>query len=271
MSANQVDAAPPGQALRAAREARKLSVAKAADELRLSHDQVTAMEEGRYDSLGPAVFARGHLRRYAVLLGLPEGGILEAYEAAHRDDASPTLLPAASLHTPVVERKSPLARALAVLVPAALAAIVAGAWWLQGRDEAPASAPATFGETETPGDTGATSLVPGQAVGRAAEVGEAAPDSDRLAFDFTDPCWVEVYDATGQRLAFELAARGASLAFSGPAPWRVVLGNVRAAHLAVDGRKVTLPGNVVMQNTASIYVDEAGTIARVPAASQDES
>jgi len=274
VSANQVDAAPPGQALRAAREARKLSVAKAADELRLSHDQVAAMEEGRYDSLGPAVFARGHLRRYAVLLGLPEGGILEAYEAAHRDDASPTLLPAASLHTPVVERKSPLARALAVLVPAALAAIVAGAWWLQGRDEAPASAPATFGEAEAPGDTGATSLVPGQAVGRAAEVGEAAPaasDSDRLAFDFTDPCWVEVYDATGQRLAFELAARGASLAFSGPAPWRVVLGNVRAARLAVDGRKVTLPGNVVMQNTASIYVDEAGTIARVPAASQDES
>lgn len=271
MSAKQPDTAPPGQALRAAREAHKLSVAKVADELRLSQDQVTAMEEGRYDSLGPAVFARGHLRRYAVLLELPEGGILEAYEAAHRDDASPTLLPQASLRTPVVERKSPLVRTLAVLVPAALAAIVAGAWWLQRRDEAPAPMPAASGEAATPREAGATGLVPGQAMGRAVEVGEAAPDSDRLALDFTDACWIEVYDATGQRLAFELAARGASLAFSGPAPWRVVLGNVRAARVAVDGREVPVPGNVVIRNSASMYIDEAGTVARVPAASQDGS
>ncbi len=264
---------PPGQALRHAREARSLPLYKVAEELRLTPELVTAMEEGRYDSLGPAVFARGHLRRYATLLGLAAEPLLENYEAAHRDDVSPSLLPPASLRTPVAGRRSPLAVAMAVLVPAALAAIVAGAWWLQGREPASATAPAGT-PAETAASPDAAALSAGQADSTPAAAGEAAPatrDPDRLAFGFTDACWVEVYDATGQRLAFELAERGTARAFPGPAPWRVVLGNVSAARMTVDGRSVPLPRNVVVQNTAQVYVDEAGTVARVPAASQDET
>lgn len=269
MSSTPEGTAPPGQALRAAREARNLPLHKAAAELRLAAEQITALEEGRYDSLGPAVFARGHLRRYAALLELPAEPLLEDYESAHRDEVSPTLVVPASLYTPVDARKSPPAVAMAVLVPAALAAIVAGAWWLQGRQ---AAVPVTAG---APGEVATAALEPGQAAGQPpTEIREAAPgrpDPDRLALDFTDSCWVEVYDATGQRLVFELAGQGTTLAFPGPAPWRVVLGNVRVARMSVGGRSVPLPGNVVVQNTASIYVDEAGTVARVRAASQDET
>lgn len=272
MSPPGADTAPPGEALRAAREARNLSLRQAAEELRLVPEQVAAMEEGRYDSLGPAVFARGHLRRYAALLGLPATVVLESYEAAHVGEAPSTLVPPASLHTPVVEPRSPLAAVMAVLVPAALAAVVAGAWWLQGResaapDEAPAGA-----AIEAPPAADAGNLAALQDAVSAA--GEAAPpmeDPDRLSLGFTDACWVEVYDATGQRLAYELAGPGVALAFPGPAPWRVVLGNVRGARLALDGRQLTLPGSAVVQNTAAIYVDEAGTVARVPASQQDDS
>ena len=70
------EAPPPGQTLRAAREARNFSLLKVAEELRLPPERVEAMEEGRYDSLGPAVFARGHLRRYAALLQLPAAPLL---------------------------------------------------------------------------------------------------------------------------------------------------------------------------------------------------
>ena len=274
-------AASPGQALRAAREARDLPLHKAADELRLTVEQITAMEEGRYDSLGPAVFARGHLRRYTTLLNLEAGPLLEDYEAAHRDVASPTLVPPASLHTPVAGPRSPLSVAMAVLVPVALAAIVAGAWWLQGRDRTPAAAPEAPAAAETV-SAAAESAAPasaqpvaaqgaGQDGASAAGIGDAAPaapDRNRLALEFSDTCWVEVYDATGERLAFELAGPGAALGFPGPAPWRVMLGNVRGVRMSVAGRSVPLGPRMVVQNTASIYVDEAGTVARVPIAAE---
>ncbi len=260
MSATPEEPAPPGGALRAAREARGFSLLKIAEELRLTPERVTDMEEGRYDGLGPAVFVRGHLRRYAALLGLPAQQFLEGYEATHHEEAVPEAPPPASLNAPVVESRNPLAAAVPVLLPAALAAIIAGAWWLQGRESPPAAAP--------------VAAVTEAAVQPAAPPPPEAPvraDAGRLTVDFTDLCWIEVYDATGQRLAYELAEGGASLAFPGPAPWRVVLGNVGAARVTLDGRDVTLPGRVVVQNTATIYVDEAGTVARVPATPQDET
>lgn len=256
------EAPPPGQTLRAAREARNFSLLKVAEELRLPPERVEAMEEGRYDSLGPAVFARGHLRRYAALLQLPAAPLLASYEAAHRDDQVPTLVPPASLHTRVVERRTPLDMIWPVLVPVALAAIVASAWWLQGREQAPPPAPVAAAAEE---------VVQPAVAAAAEETPAVAPDPGRLAVGFTDLCWIEVYDATGQRLAYQLAERGESLVFPGPAPWRVMLGNADAASLTVDGRAARLPGSVVVQNTASIYVDEAGTVARVPMAQQDES
>jgi transcriptional regulator with XRE-family HTH domain len=69
-----------GQRLKAEREKKGLSAQKAADELNLDGWVVDAMESGDYARVGPAVYAKGHLKRYAVLLGLPVTEILEAYE-----------------------------------------------------------------------------------------------------------------------------------------------------------------------------------------------
>ena len=61
----------PGARLRAAREARGLSIEDVAERLRLNAALVLAMEEDRLALLGAPVFARGHLRNYAVLVGAP--------------------------------------------------------------------------------------------------------------------------------------------------------------------------------------------------------
>lgn len=68
-----------GDRLRSARKARALSVAQVAEALRLEEPSVLALEEERFDVLGAPVFVRGHLRRYAQLVGLSEEAILEAY------------------------------------------------------------------------------------------------------------------------------------------------------------------------------------------------
>jgi len=66
----------PGARLRAAREARGLSIEDVGERLRLSAALVLAMEQDRLALLGAPVFARGHLRNYALLVGVPEQEIM---------------------------------------------------------------------------------------------------------------------------------------------------------------------------------------------------
>jgi len=74
-------AATTGQLLKAARERRGLSSQKAADELHLDGWVVDALEAEDYQRIGPSVYAKGHLKRYAALLGLSPGEIMAGYES----------------------------------------------------------------------------------------------------------------------------------------------------------------------------------------------
>jgi cytoskeleton protein RodZ len=117
--------ASPGALLRSAREACGLSIEEVADRLRLNEALVLAMEEDRFGLLGAPVFARGHLRNYAALVGAAEREILAAFDIG--DVPAPTFLPALD--------RAPAARgrlrggwiAAAVVLAAAAAA---AAWWM---------------------------------------------------------------------------------------------------------------------------------------------
>src|SRR4029453_5082048 len=84
--------ASPGLLLRGAREARGLSIEEAAGPLALNFALVLAMEEDRLGLLGAPVFARGHLRNYASLVGASEREVMDAFEAGEVPE--PTFLPA---------------------------------------------------------------------------------------------------------------------------------------------------------------------------------
>lgn len=84
--------ASPGALLRSAREASGLSIEQAADRLRLNEALVLAMEEDRFGLLGAPVFARGHLRNYAALVGAAQGEVMAAFDVG--DVPAPTFLPA---------------------------------------------------------------------------------------------------------------------------------------------------------------------------------
>ncbi len=74
-------AASPGPRLKAERERRGLSSQKVADELHLDGWIVDALEAEDYERIGPSVYAKGHLKRYAAMLGLPAAEIMAGYEA----------------------------------------------------------------------------------------------------------------------------------------------------------------------------------------------
>ena len=64
----------PGGQLSAARLRKGITVQQVSERLRLSVEAIEALESGAHDALGPQVYVRGHLRRYAEFLGetLPE-------------------------------------------------------------------------------------------------------------------------------------------------------------------------------------------------------
>lgn len=70
----------PGQRLREAREAARLTTGEVASRMRLEPHIVERLENDDYESLHGPTFVRGYLSGYARLLNLPERPILEAYE-----------------------------------------------------------------------------------------------------------------------------------------------------------------------------------------------
>lgn len=83
----------PGQLLRRARESHGLSEQQAAEQLNLDSTIVLALENDDFAALGAPVFARGHLRRYGALLGVPDEQLLSAYQQARTRPDQPSLVP----------------------------------------------------------------------------------------------------------------------------------------------------------------------------------
>jgi cytoskeleton protein RodZ len=135
-----------GARLRRARELKSLSVQKAADELRLDAWAIEAIENDQYERVGPAVYAKGHLKKYAQLLGLPLDEVLAGYQALQT--GMPVAPPAAPLR---VRTQAAVASNLPVgqfaAVGLLLLVIAAVLWWkpwqqrvaLESADTAPAS------------------------------------------------------------------------------------------------------------------------------------
>jgi cytoskeleton protein RodZ len=117
----------PGARLRAAREGLGLTIEEIADRLRLNEALVLAMEEDRFGLLGAPVFARGHLKNYAILVGAPEREVLADFDVGEMPE--PTFLPAGG-HAPVLRAR---ARWPWIVGIAVLAAAGAAAWWLTRR------------------------------------------------------------------------------------------------------------------------------------------
>ena len=114
-----------GRQLREARERMGLGVAQAAERLHVDENVIGALESGDFESLGPPVYVRGHLRHYAELVGEPSASGL--YESLSQTQPDLTSGP----HRPMVPQRPPRRRWPLVLF-AALLALAVAAWWASG-------------------------------------------------------------------------------------------------------------------------------------------
>jgi cytoskeletal protein RodZ len=220
--AEKTAAASVGERLRAARDRQGLTLQKISEDLHLDVPMLEAMEENRFRALGAPVYARGHLRKYAGLLGLDVSGVLADYEAAHSGPVEPKLVAAPTVQVEVVAQ------------PPAGAAHA---------DLAPPIEPATV---KPPAAAAPGVITP-------APVGVRAATA-RLGLRFVAPSWVEIYDATGARLMFDERDAASARTVLGVPPFKVLLGNYDGVELTLNGRAVQIPQRARYGATARFRV-----------------
>ena len=69
----------PGQIIKAAREARQISMSEVAQRLLLSKQIITAIEEDDYSKISAKVYAEGYLKAYAQFLQIPVDTLLASF------------------------------------------------------------------------------------------------------------------------------------------------------------------------------------------------
>ncbi len=118
-----------GERLAEARRAQQITVLEIAKELRLDEPKVRALERNDFDVIGAAVFAKGHLRKYAQLVKVDEADLMLDYYQLNRSAAMPQ----------VVSTRPKLRRdaSSGPWIAAFIVIIIAGAiyWWFAGGTE----------------------------------------------------------------------------------------------------------------------------------------
>ena len=96
----------PGARLRREREAQGIGHQQAAESLNLDPAVLTYIEANDFAALGAPVFVKGHLRRYAAMLGLTEDEIVSMYDRSKQQLGEPSLVPKSRLEMAPVRGKS---------------------------------------------------------------------------------------------------------------------------------------------------------------------
>jgi cytoskeleton protein RodZ len=247
-SAETAESLTPGELLRRERERRSISLLHAAEDLHLDTRIVEAMEANRFDLLGVPVYARGHLRKYAALLGLSPQFIIERYEALTDRPAVPTPMPTSSIGVGSVglERRSnkgPLWMAV-TLIALGIGWWIFTVWTSSPPEEAPQPVQMEA-PVDAPMSEPAAAVAPAVTSPTTTTVAAAttAPvvDDVRVRLEYSDPSWTEIYDAAGKRLMFGLGDAGRARTVLGTPPLRVTLGNASAVTVQVNDRSVVVP------------------------------
>jgi cytoskeleton protein RodZ len=280
----------PGAKLKAERERRGLSAQKAADEMHLDRWVIDALEADDYTRIGPTVYAKGHLKKYAALLGLPAAEILAGYESRPAGpvvvvSAGPSMLLTTRDEGSAFGNWSPMQIVGCLLAVLLLAGVL---WWKpwQQRSKAPNS-PAVAALAVAPESTGEPAIVSSAAAApmtlkdvpsvplaaqpndvAAAVPPETAPlvpagaGRARLRLSFSADSWVDVHDAAGKRTFAGNGLANSVKTVAGAAPLRVYLGMGSGVQLEINDRAVAIGPQFFAGDVARFEAGADGILRR---------
>ena len=261
-----------GQRLRAAREAKGWTVEEVGGRLRLPVQIIQTLESEQYEKIGYGIYLRGYLTSYARLVDVPTVLI----EPVLRDHGrAPQLVTSGTIpHSRYLYQRYSVSALYLILtgviiVPAVLLAMRAGMEpglpQLNALDGSSVTAPVAE-RTSPAGSAGVTtgvapaastaarpasdtplvaSIAPFQALSRKDEAASppapqapaaAPPGAHTLALSLSEPSWVEVTTAAGEKLEYGLLPAGTVRKYSSAQALDVRLGNCSGAQIETDGQ-----------------------------------
>jgi cytoskeleton protein RodZ len=240
---------PIGETLAEARRARGLSVEDVAAQTRIRGTVIRSIEADRFDICGAAVYARGHIRSIArVVGGDPEPLVAEYDQSNGGPPGGPAPL-AVTPFDPKAEEASRRRRpnwaaaaavSLLVIIGFAAAALVTGN--RQGPSNAGAvraSAPASPSPSAQPTPAAKPATPPPSAV--------AAAGVTVVVKVLSADSWCSVKNAAGNIIFQGLIYAGQQMTFTDPTLLSLVIGNAPVVDLVVNGHDIgspSGPGNV---------------------------
>lgn len=285
----------PGRRLLEAREQAGMTRAEVAGRLRLREELVAALEEDDYARLPPAAFVSGYLRSYARLLNLPIGEILASFGSSEQ----PPLV--STVKAPYQRRSTDLPVKLVSYGVVLLLVVLLSVWWFSQRpldvlpsaEEAvvtpllpgaavelalprteedrppvadePVAAPAAEAtvNTEVAPSTDATAIPVVAAPAETPVQPVSAEKQTEVQLEARRDCWVEIKDAGGTRLMFDMLKAGATRTLRGKAPFDIFLGYAPGVTVYYQG-KVFDHSAYIQKDVARFLLGKAGDNAPLP-------
>ncbi len=258
-----------GATLKRAREQRNLSEIDLARNLRLEPRIIRQLEQERFDELPAPAFVRGYLRSVGKELGLDSGRLLEIFDAQSTREA-PQLADFESRPPLEITSDSRIVRYTTLVLLTGLLVLVV-MWWRSHADSfsmlkylhesnpsaiepIPPTPPLSYKfeqvmhsedpffrapdvETAAPTSAEGDTSPDGTAPAGEANVANGAAD---IIINSSADAWIEILDASGARLYYNLVRPGNEVRITGKRPYSLVIGNAPAVRLSFAGQKVDL-------------------------------
>lgn len=272
--------ASPGALIRAAREARQMSLETLADQTKLARNTLEALETDDFGALLEPVYVRGYYRKCAKVLDVPEDQLLAAY--ASRVTPSAPRMPAKIRLSPSKgDGAGWLARLVSIVLLIGVIGVAVFLWMERGRtiEAGVPSAPETavavnplrsVTPSPTPADAAIVAPTAADDVAvsddNAAVVAQPVPtptsspsrdatsDEVQLTLRFTETSWVRVNDGAGAALINGLMNPGQDQQLRGTPPLSVFLGNAPGVELLANGTAIDLAPFTQTNNTARLQL-----------------
>jgi cytoskeleton protein RodZ len=280
-----------GAVLQQARLHWGLSEKEVADQLHITMHYVKALESNNFDKLPGAVFAKGYIKSYALLLELDANELIRLYQEFTNQqlvDNDPLLR---------MQSRRKMERNTFWVVVSVLV-FVAGftLLWLYNnfaRDDAegdtsnapntaapslvqvsevavaaptivattspsiiapiaPSQSAVAAEPTPTAAALAADSVAVTAANNRVIEIGSAG--EDRLRIAFTGESWIEVSDRESNPIYRDIRVAGDVLEITGTAPFNILFGDAPFISLSLNGVEIDVSGNIRIDNSARLTV-----------------
>ncbi|MEM7431212.1 MAG: RodZ domain-containing protein [Pseudomonadota bacterium] len=261
-----------GERLAEARREQQISVVEVAKELHLDETKVRALERNEFETLGAPVFAKGHLRKYAQVVGVNEADILDDYYTLTRASDPPPVV--VNNRRPRREVSPGPLIAIAILI----AFVIFAYYWFVLRDRTLEAIEATEQvEAEPVTESAALASEPAEDAVEAApiEIADEAPTVEEVIADeppviqpiiddgqidllltFSGDCWTEISDADGRRLFYNMGRANQTANLTGIAPISILFGAPDSVTLQVNGSDYRVPDSTSVSGSVRFTIND---------------